>query len=236
MIYGVILAGGVGSRMGAEKPKQFLNIGDKPVIIHTIEKFCLYSDFEKVLILCPKQWMGYTRDLVKKYIGSSAPVEVIEGGTVRNETIMNAIAYIEAEGNLNEETIIVTHDAVRPFVTYRMIEENVEAAKEYGACDTVIPATDTIVESLDGDTISTIPERKHLNQGQTPQSFKALELKELYATLAEEEKNILTDAAKIFVLKGKKVKLVQGETFNVKITYPYDLAVAEALLKGDIKC
>ncbi len=236
MIYGVILAGGIGSRMGSEKPKQFLNIGDKPVIIHTIEKFCLYSDFEKILILCPKQWIGYTKDLVKKYIGEAAPVVVIEGGAVRNETIMNAISYIESEGNLNEDTIIVTHDAVRPFVTYRIIEENVEAAKKYGACDTVIPATDTIVESLDGDIISAIPERKNLNQGQTPQSFKALNLKKLYETLTEEEKDILTDAAKIFVLKGKKVKLVEGETFNVKITYPYDLAVAEALLKDDVKC
>ena len=236
MTYGVILAGGVGSRMGSEKPKQYLSIGGKPVIVHTIEKFCLYSEFEKVLILCPAQWIGYTKDLVRKYIGEDSKVDVIEGGSVRNETIMNAIKYIEAEGNLNEDTIIVTHDAVRPFVTYRIIEENVAAAKEYGACDTVIPATDTIVESLDGDMISAIPERKLLNQGQTPQSFKALKLKELYESLTSEEKDILTDAAKIFVLKGEKVKLVKGETFNVKITYPYDLAVAEALLKGEIKC
>ena len=236
MTYGVILAGGVGSRMGSEKPKQYLSIGGKPVIVHTIEKFCMYNDFEKVLILCPAQWIGYTKDLVRKYIGEDSKVDVIEGGSVRNETIMNAIKYIEAEGNLNEDTIIVTHDAVRPFVTYRIIEENVAAAKEYGACDTVIPATDTIVESLDGDMISAIPERKLLNQGQTPQSFKALKLKELYESLTSEEKDILTDAAKIFVLKGEKVKLVKGETFNVKITYPYDLAVAEALLKGEIKC
>lgn len=237
MIYGVILAGGIGRRMGeAEKPKQYMNIGEKPIIVHTVEKFCLYKDFQKILILCPKQWIEHTKSIVKKYIGDNDRVVVIEGGTLRNETIMNAIAHIENEGNLNKNTIIVTHDAVRPFVTYRMIEENVEAATEFGACDTVIPATDTIVESENGETISHIPERSKLYQGQTPQSFKALKLKEIYESLTASEKENLTDAAKIFVLKNEPVKLIEGESFNIKITYPYDIAVAEALIRGDVKC
>lgn len=84
---------------------------------------------------------------------------MIEGGSTRNETIMNAIRYIENEGNLNDDTIIVTHDSVRPFVTYRIIEENIAAAEQFGACDTVIPATDTIVESRDHRVISAIPDR-----------------------------------------------------------------------------
>lgn len=233
MIYGVILAGGIGSRMGNEKPKQYINIGGKPVILHTIEKFCLCSEFEEILILCPKDWVEYTKALVRKHIESNVKISVIEGGSTRNETIMNSIAYIEAAGNLDEETIIVTHDAVRPFVTYRIIKENIDAADKFGACDTVVPATDTIVESQDGEIISAIPDRAKLYQGQTPQSFKAQKLKVLYQSLTEEEKNILTDAAKIFVIKGEKVYLVRGENSNVKITYPYDLTVAESLLKGE---
>lgn len=118
-------------------------------------------------------------------------------------------------------------------MTYRIIKENIEAAQKYGACDTVIPATDTIVESRDGQTISSIPNRAHLYQGQTPQSFKALKLRQLYGRLSDEEKDILTDAAKIFVIKGEPVQLVRGEKSNVKITYPYDLTVAESLLKGE---
>ena len=233
MIYGVILAGGIGSRMGNEKPKQYINIGDKPVILHTIEKFCLCPEFKEILVLCPGDWVEYTKGLVNKHIDSSSSINVIAGGTTRNETIMNAISYIEAAGNLNEETIIVTHDAVRPFVTYRIIMDNIKAAKEYGACDTVVPATDTIVESMDGGTISAIPDRSKLYQGQTPQSFKALKLKNLYESLTDEEKDILTDAAKIFIMKGEKVYLVKGENSNMKITYPYDLTVAESLLKGE---
>lgn len=231
MIYACILAGGIGSRMGNEKPKQYINIGDKPIILHTIEKFCLCSEFEEILILCPKDWIEYTKGLIKKHIGSDNSIKVILGGDTRNETIMNAIRYIEKSGNLDEDTIVVTHDAVRPFVTYRIIEDNIKAAKEFGACDTVIPATDTIVESTDGNSVSSIPNRASLYQGQTPQSFKALKLKELYESLEESEKAILTDAAKIFVIKGETVSLVRGENSNIKITYPYDLTVAESLLK-----
>ncbi len=232
MIYGAILAGGIGSRMGNEKPKQYINIGGKPIILHTIEKFCLCSEFEEVLILCPEDWVEYTKGLIKKHIVPNDKVKVINGGTTRNETIQNAISYIEAAGNLDEDTIIVTHDAVRPFVTYRIIKDNIEAAEKYGACDTVVPATDTIVESQDNDIISAIPDRSKLYQGQTPQSFKALKLQQLYRSLTDEEKDILTDAAKIFVIKGEPVKLVKGENSNIKITYPYDLTVAESLLKG----
>ena len=145
------------------------------------------------------------------------------------------IKYIENEGNLDENTVIVTHDSVRPFVTHRILEDNVKAALKFGACDTVVAATDTIVESLDNNIISQIPDRSKMYQGQTPQSFKAAKLKELYYSLTDAEKDILTDAAKIFVTKGEPVQLVEGEVFNIKITYPYDLRVAEALLKGENK-
>lgn len=232
-VYGVILAGGKGTRMGnVEKPKQFMEIGSKPIIVHTIEKFVMNSEFEKILVLSPKQWIKHTEDLIRKYIPDNGRIKVIEGGVTRNETIMNAISYIDSLGKLNEDTIIVTHDSVRPFLTHRIIEENIRYAKEYGACDTVIPATDTIVESRDQQLITSIPDRAVMYQGQTPQSFKAAHLRTLYESLSEEEKGILTDACKILVIKGEKVHLVEGEESNIKITYPYDMRVAEALLGG----
>lgn len=234
MIYGVILAGGVGSRMGGDKPKQYLTVKNKPIIIYTIEKFFAVPDFEKIIVLCPKQWVEHTKNLIEKYIPkSSSKVFVIEGGDTRNETIMNSIKFIENEGNLDNDTIIVTHDSVRPFVTHRIITENIEAAQKFGACDTVVPATDTIVESQNNSTISSIPDRSKMYQGQTPQSFNAIKLRNMYLSLSEEEKNVLTDAAKIFVIKGEDVALVQGETYNMKLTYPYDLRVAKSLLEDE---
>ncbi|MBR6361621.1 MAG: D-ribitol-5-phosphate cytidylyltransferase, partial [Clostridia bacterium] len=177
-------------------------------------------------------WMSYTQDIIRKYIPASDRVTVLEGGTTRNETIMNAIRYIEEQGQLDDDTLIITHDSVRPFVTHRIIDENIRYAREYGACDTVIPATDTIVESKDGSLISDIPNRKHMYQGQTPQSFRLNDLIEVLSSLTEEEKSILTDACKIFTIKNKPVYMVEGEVFNIKITYPYDMKVAATLLKG----
>ncbi|MBQ3418447.1 MAG: 2-C-methyl-D-erythritol 4-phosphate cytidylyltransferase [Ruminococcus sp.] len=232
MIYAAILAGGTGSRMGvSDTPKQFLEIKGKPILIYTVEKFLLNPKFEKVIVLTPENWISHTKRILKKHIGEPEKIEVIAGGSSRNETIMNAIDYIEETDGLDDETIIVTHDSVRPFVTHRMIEDNIKAAQQFGACDTVIPATDTIVESTDGYAISDIPLRQHMYQGQTPQSFKAKALKEAYDSLSEEERAILTDAAKILVMKGSTVKLVKGETYNIKITYPYDLRIARSLLE-----
>lgn len=232
-IYGVILAGGQGTRMGnMDKPKQFLEVGGRPVIIYTIEKFIVNPEFEQIIVLVPKQWLAYTKDIICRFISKHDNVVVIEGGNTRNETIMNSIKYIENQGRLTDETIIVTHDSVRPFVTYRIIEENIRFARECGACDTVIPASDTIVESCGGEYISGIPDRKIMFQGQTPQSFKAKRLRELYESLTDEEKEVLTDACKICVLKKERVHLVDGEVSNIKITYPHDLRVAEAILGG----
>ncbi len=233
MVFGVILAGGVGSRMGnIEKPKQYLHIADKPIIIHTLEKFFVNEKFEKLYVLCPEQWIHHTKNLVRKYIGESARISVIQGGETRNETIMNAIRQIESEYEVKEETVIVTHDSVRPFVTHRIIEENIKYAEKYGACDTVVPATDTIVQSEDNTIIAEVPDRRKMYQGQTPQSFRLKKLKELYEGLTEDEKKILTDATKIFVMGGEKVYLVEGEVSNIKITYPYDLRVAETLIQS----
>lgn len=232
MIFAAILAGGIGSRMGGtDTPKQFLTLGDKPVIIHTIEKFAINSKFDKILVLSPQSFVNHTKNLIDEYFGKDNNILVLEGGDTRNDTLMNSINYIKENFEIDDDSIIVTHDSVRPFVTHRIIEDNISAAKEFGACDTVVPATDTIVESVDGKSIANIPIRDNFYQGQTPQSFKINKLYELINSLSDEETNILTDACKIFVLKGEDVHLVDGEITNLKITYPYDLKLANTILK-----
>jgi 2-C-methyl-D-erythritol 4-phosphate cytidylyltransferase len=233
MVFAAIFAGGIGSRMGnSDTPKQYLELGTKPVIIHTIEKFFVNDKIDEILVLCPKAWVAHTQALVEKHLPKGKKITVISGGATRNGTLEKAIEYIENNCEVTEDTVIVTHDAVRPFLTHRIIDENVEAAVKYGACDTVIPATDTIVESQDGKIISSIPDRSKMYQGQTPQSFRLKELERVLASLTEDEKAILTDACKIFSIKNKPVYMVAGEVYNIKITYPYDLKVAKTLLKG----
>lgn len=229
MYYTVIAAGGIGSRMGSEVPKQYINIGGKPIIAHTVQKFLDCDKFRRVIVLCPEEWCSYTAELLNKYCTDNR-VTVIKGGSDRNETIMNSVRHIENTDGLKEDTVIITHDAVRPFVTAEIINRHIEKSEIYDAIGTVIPATDTIIESLDGLTVNSTPDRSRLFQCQTPQSFNAKKLKELYGNLTEDKKKILTDTCSIFSVSGEDVHLVMGDVQNIKITYPYDLKVAEAIL------
>ena len=206
MVFGAILAGGKGTRMGIDKPKQFLMLGSRPIIIHTIEKFILSPDIDEIYVGVHPDWIDYTEDLIKKYIDSDKNIILVPGGTDRNSTIFNIIDEIEKRNGDDEDNIIVTHDSVRPFVTLRIIGENVEMAKECGAVDTVISAVDTIVVSEDGEKITSIPDRRQMFQGQTPQTFKISKLKELYNDLSDDEKEILTDACKICVVRNVTCK------------------------------
>lgn len=233
MIYGEILAGGSGTRMGnTDMPKQFLMLGDKPILVHTVEQFLINPAFDKILVCCPKEWVSYTRDLLNNNDIESDKVVIVAGGSTRNETIMNGCKYIEENYGLTDKDIIVTHDAVRPFVNQRILDDNIKGLKKYDAVDTVIPAVDTIVCSKDGKVISDIPVRSEYYQGQTPQSFKIKKLMELYDSLTKKEKEILTDACKIFSIKGDSVGLVDGEGYNIKITMQHDLKLANAILMG----
>lgn len=232
MNFAGILAGGKGTRMGkTDLPKQFLMLGEKPILIHTLEQFIVADNIDHIVVAVPETWINYTKDIIEKYCKDNR-VTVIQGGQNRNETIFNICNYIKENFEVTEEDVIVTHDAVRPFITQRIIKDNIEKCKEYGATDTVIPATDTIVEAKDNTTISNIPIRDIMYQGQTPQSFNIAKFMEVSNSLTEEEKDILTDAAKIYVLKDQKVGLVMGELYNMKITTMYDLKMANLMLNN----
>ncbi len=233
MIYAGILAGGIGSRMGnVPLPKQFLDLDGKPILIHTVEKFLLTNEFDKIFIATPQKWISHTKDTLRKHQINDDRIEVVQGGSDRNETIMNIINEVEKVQPITDEDVIVTHDAVRPFLTHRIIKENIESVLAHGAVDTVITATDTIITSNDGEQIQSIPVRNEMYQGQTPQSFNVNLLRNSYNALSLEDKEIMTDACKILVVDNKKVKLVMGELYNIKITTPYDLKVANSIIKG----
>jgi len=138
MIFAAIVAGGVGTRLGSNIPKQFLMLGNKPIIIHTVEKFLLCSKFDAIYIGIHENWLPYAKDIFAKNNLTSKKIYFSQGGENRNLTIMNIIKDIETKFGESNEHILVTHDAVRPFVTLRIIEENINAAKKFGACDTVV--------------------------------------------------------------------------------------------------
>lgn len=234
MVIAALMAGGSGSRMGCtDVPKQFLTLGDAPILVHTVRRFLNCPEVDKTVIMSPGQWVSFTKDLLGKYFPDSGDrLFVAEGGKTRNETLENSVSFIYENFSPPADSVVLTHDAVRPFVTRRMITENITAAKEFGACNTVVPATDTITVSRDGRFIDETPDRSLLFHSQTPQSFKIGDYSETIAAIPREEREKMTDACMVFTTAGKRVFMVRGEQTNIKITYPGDLTSAEAILKS----
>ncbi len=232
MVIAGIVAGGIGARMGSSvTPKQFMEIGGKPIIIHTIEKFLVSSEVDHIVVGVHPDWQDYLEDLLRRYVPENREIVVTAGGKNRNDTIQNILDAAQEAWKVDEDTIFVTHDAVRPFVSLEIIAENVRMAQKYGVCDTVIKASDTIVRSDNEDYITDIPRRDEMYQGQTPQSFKYGLFREVYESMTQEELEIVTDACKLFYLRDYKVYLVKGSVLNFKITYPFDLKMANSMLE-----
>ncbi len=230
MNYAGVLAGGIGRRMGrSDLPKQFLLLGNKPILIHTIEQFLISNEIDKIIVAVPENWKSYSEDLIKKHCDTEK-IDIICGGETRNDTILNICNHIKDNYGLKDNDVIVTHDSVRPFITQRIIKDNITVCATTDAVDTVIPAFDTIVEAKNNETISNIPIRDHMYLGQTPQTFKVETFIDVYSSLTNEEKDILTEACKMFVIKNKEVKIVSGESYNMKVTTPYDLKMASLML------
>nr|MCR5257852.1 D-ribitol-5-phosphate cytidylyltransferase [Desulfovibrio sp.] len=183
-----------------------------------------------IVVAAPAIWLSHTRDILSDLRFSG--VHVCEGGRTRQESLYKAVKYIEGAFPQHNDDIVVSHDIARPFVTLRIIQENIAALKLYDAVDTVIPATDTIVESSDGAVISCIPDRTRMYQGQTPQTFYRRDYVRIYETMDAVYLERVTDAARILQENGLKVGLVQGDVFNIKITTEYDLRIASYLLDG----
>ncbi|KAA8442504.1 2-C-methyl-D-erythritol 4-phosphate cytidylyltransferase [Weissella paramesenteroides] len=230
MIYAHIMAGGIGRRMGnTPLPKQYLMLGSRPIIVHTIEKFLLNDKFEMIIVSVPETWISYTNEIFEKYKILDSRIHVIAGGKERNDTLEKAIQFISDANGIQLNDSIIVHDAVRPFVTKRIIDDNIKALEEYNAVDTVVPAFDTIVRGS-GSVVEEIPNRSLMYQGQTPQSFNIQLFVDNYHKLSDEEKASLTDSAKIMLMSGERVAMVTGDVSNMKVTTLYDLKIARAIL------
>lgn len=229
MVYAAVLAGGSGQRMGGSLPKQFLEIADIPIIIRSISAFVESGSVDSVFVAVSGDYVDFTRELIEKFIGNGKAF-VVTGGKNRNETLLNVLREIEKNG-IGENDVILTHDAVRPFIDKRIIDENIAAAREYGACNTVVPAVDTILQSADGKFIESVPVRSEIFHAQTPQSFNIKKLLSLYEKLDDEQMEKFTDSCSVFMAAGERVFLVTGDRNNIKLTYPEDMERAENIIK-----
>lgn len=229
MNYGVLLAGGKGTRLGLSIPKQFLKLGEKTILQHTVEKFISCSELTYTVVVVPQAWLEQSSQIL--HLIQSPNVGICIGGESRQESLYKGLIWLNNKFNTSDSDIVVSHDVARPFVTLNMIKENIKVCQTYGAADTVIPASDTIVESENGDTVNVVPIRKHMFLGQTPQTFYINQFIRIFEQLDQDYLNNVTDAAKILNDSGVVVGLVRGDISNIKITTLFDLKVAGAILE-----
>lgn len=225
----LILAGGKGTRMGmVDQPKQFIDIYGKPIVIHTMEAFDVHEDIDAIAIVCLKEWHDDIRIWTRKYELNKVKW-IVEGGETRQQSVFNGLKAIEDD--ISPDDIVVIHDAARPLISHRIISDNIEEAKRFGAVDTVIPSADTIIQSKDDNIISSIPVRKELYLGQTPQSFKYSIIWEAHKNASEETLKIATDDCRLVLSYGMDVHLVNGDKLNFKITTMEDLLLLKSIVK-----
>lgn len=222
MDYVIIVAGGKGLRMGADIPKQFLPIGGKPVLMRTIERFREYRRDLSIILVLPEAQQAYWKELCTEY-GFDIPHRLANGGSTRFESSKNGIAAIPN----GEEGFVAIHDGVRPFVSTDTIARCFEAVEESYAVIPVMPVTDTL-RYIDRQGGGKNVLRSDYRTVQTPQVF---DLALLSRAFDQPYQDAFTDDASVVESLGCPVAMVEGNRENIKITTPFDIAVAETLLK-----
>ena len=222
----LIPAAGMGKRMGKAVAKQFLPLGDKPMLAHTLLAFQRAPEIDEIIPILSKEDMeNCLREIIERYHITKVKTLVV-GGKERQESVSHGLQKLE-----KDSSIVLVHDGVRPFVTQEMIHEVVEHARK-GECVTVgVPLKDTIKEVDDKGMVRQTLDRNRLWAIQTPQAFPVKVLKHAYAESARHEA-FGTDDAMLVERAGGKVRVIMGSYENIKITTPEDLILAEEILKG----
>lgn len=221
MDYVVIVAGGKGARMGASVPKQFIPVGGLPVLMRTINRFKEYDGSLKVILVLPREQQDYWRKLCADY-RFEANYVVADGGATRFYSVMNGLALIpdDADG------VVGVHDGVRPFPSIDVIRDCFETARTAKAVVPVVPVVETLIH-IDGQGNAGPAPRDSFRLVQTPQTFDIQLLKHAYK---QDYKDCFTDDASVVDSIGQKITLIEGNRENIKITTPFDLSVAGALV------
>ena len=219
-LYVVIVAGGSGKRMGANIPKQFLELAGRPVLMHTIERFKSFDPSIEIITVLPENQLRFWIDLQKKH-SFTVPHTLVKGGSNRFFSVRNGLKFVNAPG------LVAIHDGVRPFVSIDTIKRCFDTAEKFGnAIPSVSPAESLRIITEQG---SLPVNRLHVKQIQTPQVFMAELIKNAYL---QEYRPEFTDDATVLEKTGEKINLIEGNRENIKITNPEDLIISAALLQS----
>jgi 2-C-methyl-D-erythritol 4-phosphate cytidylyltransferase len=225
-VIALIPAAGQGKRLEGVKPKQFLPLGDKPLVAHTLMKFQLCPRIDEIILIVPKDTTERycQREIVEPH-GISKVKKIVPGGSRRQDSVRFALEAITSPCDL-----VVIHDGVRPFVSGKIIEQSLDLAEEYGAAIAAVPARDSVKRVAPELGVEASLDRSKIWLAQTPQTFRLQIIKDAYQRAAEDGFYGTDDAALVERL-GITVQVVPGSYENIKITTPEDLAIAELFLR-----
>ncbi len=229
-VVAAVLAGGSGSRMGVKTLKQFLSLGNKTIIQTSIQAFKNSDLVDHVVVALPRGTLPLYEKEIRSYRFGKF-VSVIEGGLTRQESSYCTLQHIEKLGGAE---IVLIHDAARPFVSKKMIEQSIDLARRHGASEVAAPSVDTLIES-DGIFIKSVLDRSRIYRVQTPQTFKFDLILKAHRKALAAACFSATDDAQLILKMGKKVAIVEGSQENLKITTPVDYEVAKRMLKPAAK-
>ena len=227
----LVLAAGSGTRMNNELPKQFLMVNEKPLFVYSVQTFQNNPNVDVIVIATNANNIELVKDYCKQF-GLNKVKSVIAGGDTRQASVYSGLKEIEKFIS-DPKDIVLIHDSARPLVSDRIIKESVEACIEFGAVDTVIQASDTIVKSNDDQTIGEILNRQEIYQSQTPQTFEFGIIKDAHEKALKDQVPNVTDDCKLVMHYGMDVHFVQGDKLNFKVTTPEDLEMFKALARKD---
>ena len=223
----LLIAGGIGSRMHLDIPKQFFTVNDRPVIVYTLEAFENHPSIDAIAVSCIAGWENVLKEYAEQYHITKLK-HIIPGGRNGQESIRNGI--FELEKHYRPDDLVLIHDGNRPLVSEAIITDNIRVAKEHGNAVTVIPCIEAMVETADGATSSGSYPRDNLKRSQTPQAFYLGDICELHRKAI---KKGITDSISSCTLKiemGETVYFSAGSEFNIKLTTPEDLKIFKAFL------
>lgn len=229
MVTALIFAGGTGTRMNTRsKPKQFLELHGKPVIIYTLEHFEYHPEVDNIVIVCLKEWIEELKELVKRY-GMTKVSQIVPGGETGHDSIYLGLSAIKEA--VADEEIVLIHDGVRPLITDELITKNIEMVKARGNAITAEAVRESVVRSEDGETISAVPPRSEMYVAKAPQSFRYQDVMELYER-ARKDGNKSIDSSHLCSMYDVPMNIVFSTSNNIKITEPADFYIYRALYEA----
>ena len=226
----IIFAGGSGVRMGAGKPKQFLEVDGRPIIIHTLDIFENHPEVDEIYIACKEDFIGQLKRMIRRFDISKVK-DIVPGGATGMGSIYNALKASAEQ--CPEDTIVLIHDGVRPFISAELIDKVISTVIEDGAAVTCTPLFETPIISKEGEIVEETPVRAHCYTAQAPQAFRlgtVLKAHEIVRRSNPDYEGIIDNCTMMKSL-GMSVPIVKGPRSNIKVTTPEDLFMFKAMLE-----